>query len=388
MQVKRQLCVVVFVIAILVTHRVKCQTTVQIRSKEFPVADRQTVERLVSRLNRYWPWGDWEVIEIEAPDDDDPPPPPPETEQVWLSDAVVARLTARWEGNAWGADRVRSEAAQGLSRSPQAPSGIYRVPYYNSDRSGHMREKARLQNDGIECYALVLQYLATGDARSRAKAIEYLDAWTFTRVNDDQQTRLTFSVHAIPLILAADGLSRDGWQDEGFKEWLRYAVTRTEHRNAASWSNNNRKCWATLFWAAAADYLNDAELRANAVSAWRYAVQRQITDSGEMPEETRRNRPIFYTHYALNPLAAAATIFEGDGVDVWEYDEAALKEAWYYAAREFSRDGYPSSEANIGCYELFHPRWSDPHGFNALNHHRPVAPWAGILFISLTHGVD
>lgn len=372
-------------LAALLTSSTRGQT-VQIRSKEFPAADRQAVERLASRLNRYWPWGDWEVVEIAPPEPPTPPPPsPPEIEQVWLSDAAVERLTARWAGNQWGADRVRSEAAQGLLRSPQAPSGVYQVPYYGSDRNGHMREKARLKNDGIECYALVLQYLATGDIRSRTKAIEYLDAWTFTQINDDQQTRLTFSVHSIPLILAADGLSRDGWQDAGFKEWLRYAVTRTEHNNDKAWANNNRKCWATLFWAAAADYLDDVELRANAVSAWRYIVETQITNSGEMPEETRRNRPVFYTHYALNPLAYAAMIFEGDEISVWEHDVAALKEAWHYAAREFARDGYPPNEANIGSYELFHSRWPDPYGSNALNRFSPVAPWAGVPFVSLTH---
>ncbi|MBN1773241.1 MAG: alginate lyase family protein [Deltaproteobacteria bacterium] len=217
-------------------------------------------------------------------------------------------------------DGVLAEATGSLSRVPAALADFDVPPYY-SDPEGHEAAKAALSGDGYAAYALALAYQLAPDraegAAFAAKAAEILDAWaTVNRSVSGGDGDLVMAYKGVHLLYAADLLAGwPGWSPDGpatFRAWAAAVFRASAERKREE--VNNHGAWGTFGAVAAAALLGDAPAVAAEVERAKARIRDSIAENGELPEENKRtNSGMWYTYFALAPLAGTAWIARNVG---------------------------------------------------------------------------
>lgn len=212
-------------------------------------------------------------------------------------------------------DAVLAEATGSLSRVPAAIADFDVPPYY-SDPEGHDAAKAALSDDGYAAYALALGFQLGPEPAVReafaAKAAEILDAWaTVNRSVSGGDGDLVMVYKGVHLLYAADLLAGwPGWAPDGparFRAWVAAVFRASAERKREA--VNNHGAWGTFGAIAAAALLGDAPGVAAEIERAKERIRDSIDEIGELPEENKRtNSGMWYTYFALAPLAGTAWV--------------------------------------------------------------------------------
>jgi hypothetical protein len=145
------------------------------------------------------------------------------------------------------------------------------------------------------------------------------------------------------------------------------------------------------------DYVDDEQGFADAVEAWRRAMDLVAAD-GHLPEETRRKRDgMQYTQEALTYRVASADLAAGRGVDLWGYrgrHGVTLKDAVDVLARYWhAPDAWPWHDrvkvpTPGPMWEIAFAHWGDCAYAPMIRRRRPFGDSgnAAIRWTTLTHG--
>jgi hypothetical protein len=327
---------------------------------------------------------------------------------VLITDARISVIKSRIASQvqptykAWTV--MKSYVDAHLNDACLAPS-YFNIPPLYSNPKGHDAAVNSIEHDSALAYKLALAYRLTGNEVYAASCVRFLNGWTKVTFSTSDSTKLVWNNRFPSMIVAADLIKHSAKftaaQQLAFKNFVRL---RSLPMNNMSWDNNHGN-WGLLLVVSTAAYLQDQTLFNQAVARWKFFIEDQINNAGEMKYEIHRCGGsssggcdgIIYSNFALIPQTEAAEIMKVNGVNIFGYVSPSghtLKKA-YDKMAYWSR--YPCTFPYYSCptrglshvkyMEILNPIWPNANAVWLLAKYRPLdLSQFSFPVMTLTHG--
>jgi hypothetical protein len=199
------------------------------------------------------------------------------------------------------------------------PIAVYYVPSIYVDPAGFWAAVKNITADADDAYELSVIYSLTGDTTFAAPAAAILRAWSSVNQNiGGANGQLSMAEVGVGFILSAELLNPySGFTASDrttFANWVRtvyYPLAAVSIRDRA----NNWGDWGIFGSVMAHHYLNEKVGLDSETVRLENHIDFQIANDGSLPAEIARGpaSEIWYTYYALDPMAAAARVLNNAG---------------------------------------------------------------------------
>jgi hypothetical protein len=329
-------------------------------------------------------------------------------DSVFISESRISRLRDRIDNKiepTWSAfQSLRKYADKSIGRKSHVQSR-WHVPEFYVDARGHKRAKDGLRDDANTAYALALCFRMTGNAVYGREAVRLIMAWAtgLKIMSRKADSSLSFSYHFPAMIFAADLMRHSPiWTEDMEKRFSLFLKTKAIPMNTME-KGNNWGNWGLVLAMACAVYLEDQPLFDECIVRWKYFIEHQIDDDGNLTHEVKRSKGkmgLWYTHFCLMPQTLAAEIAFVNGIDLYDYVSPAghtLQDAYYRIAGWTQHpESFPFWKGNprelggadyFSYYEILNTIWRTDRVSILLERHRPMSADHSAPFMTFTHGV-
>ena len=238
-----------------------------------------------------------------------------------------------------------------FSETPYTSDGVYNPYADKSDYYGAIAVGKAVRNLG-------LAYALTGENKYADKAVQLINAWSVnpeTRMNPKFTDFNGQSYVEIPITLTGMFYGADliwnyqGWNvaDKNvFKSWVG-DISTSRGRSKES-TPTNYENWKVLFVSSSAVITGDNNDMDWAFQYWKELVPIQMDEKGQMVNELRRTRSLFYSLFSINAMTQTAEIARHRGIDLYNYktdDGRGLELAFdFHAPYLAGKENWPYQE--------------------------------------------
>jgi hypothetical protein len=297
---------------------------------------------------------------------------------------------------------VKQLSREYLLRQPTPPKRWF-VPGYYVMPNQHKKSKNSLRDDAQGIYALALTAALENDEVYARRSLYLINRWlkgvtTWSKLGD---SKLAFSYHFLPVIVAADLLRRWSFWDHKQERFFRHWLVETALPMSTVARQNNWGNWGLSLSLAIASFAQNEKLFFELAHRWGEFVLEQMDERGPLRHEVRRGRGkrgLWYSHFTLAPQTLAAEIFRINGLDLFRLRsekgkslELAYKNVveWTLNPRHFPYwRGDVSKLSGLdftGYWEILQQVYPRSEVALYLSKNRPMREDYGLPFLSLTH---